>query len=191
MSELKFFGYMILAVLCAAIIIVPLVEVFFAYRERLMLSDALYNSCRVAAEATSNYRNMRTIDTVYYIGSYSYADDFLDVFANTFAISFDLDIKERYLTGRSLDSSSYKLVFRPQPNNETYNDFVLALDFNEKYDSSDEKTTTTIVVVAESDYKFKYGYMQYLYTERGLLRTDEGNSYKLRGNKIFEMIITN
>ena len=148
MGEIKIFGYIIVATLFLSAIVMPLVEIFFAYRERLMLSDALYNSCRVAAEASINYWDISNINAAVYEHAFD------ENFGNTFATSFGLS----YL-GKTGNTLKFK-------GNEAYNDFEVVLLFEEKYSESHgasyDKTITSVSVEATSPYKYKISFMQSL-----------------------------
>ena len=174
MGEIKIFGYILVAVLFLSAILMPLTDVFFAYRERLMLSDALYNSCRAATEAGYNMVNLRIIDAK------RYNEYFLEAFENSFATSFDLALSETIST-----TNGYTLKFIP--NNDAYNNFEVKLNFNEEesYDPyTDDKKITSVTASATSPYKFKIAYMQRL--------NDSGNvEYTLKSERTYIMEVFN
>ena len=126
MGEAKILGYIIIAGLFLSAIVMPLVEMFFVYRERLILSDALYNSCRTAAQASYNYADMRNIDAVHS------KDAFVENFADTFSTSFGLNLES---------VSGNRLTFRS--GNDAYNNFTVELDFYE-YQTPYYKTATRV-----------------------------------------------
>jgi hypothetical protein len=174
-GEVKIFGYILIAVLALSAIVMPLVEMFFAYRERMMLSDALYNSCRVASEASYDYISMRNINAVL-------NDDyggFCDTFGAAFAASFGLNYSSR--TGNTL---------RFQPHgHDTYNEFVVELNFKQQEITDYEgkkKMTTEVTAEATSPYKFKHGYLLRL-----LNSGDISNGYSLNSVGHYTLVITN
>ena len=177
MGEIKIFGYIIVAVLFLSIIIMPLVEAFLVYRERLMLSDALYSSCRVAAEASNKYRDMININAEVYKKS------FCEAFGETFATSFGLNY-----VGMSGDI----LTFEPLPTNDAYDNFTVELDFDSSYVpihydiSRGTKTFTMVTVDAESQYKFKTRFMGYFHRlAPGIVY------YELCSKQEYLMVVTN
>jgi len=172
MGELKIFGYILVTVLLLTAIVLPLVEIFFAYRERLILSDALYNSCRVAAEDSYNYANMRNINAE------RREQNFRIRFAEAFEISFDLTC---------VDNSAEPLKFTS--NSDAYNDFEVKLAFDIDYIdvnaiNGELKTVTYITAAATSPYKFKQRYMQRFNEEGGI-------NYALTGVRIYTMVVVN
>lgn len=168
MGEIKIFGYILIVGLLVASIIMPLTEVVFIYRERLMIGDALYNSCRVAAEYSYNYNEMRTTDAV------SYKNVFLDAFEQAFASSFDLEIRPRYGNTLHFEPSAVK--------RDMYNNFSVEVTFDD--DPFGDKTISIVTVEAESYYVFKIRYMRYL-NEVGRIE------YELRANREYVMEVTN
>jgi hypothetical protein len=171
MSEIKIFGYILVAVLFLSIIIMPLVEVFFVYRERLMLGDALYTSCRVAAEASYKQRDMINVDAVIY------EKDFRQAFAKAFAASFALDC---------LDRNADPLIFRPL-NPDVYNEFEVRLEFPEEESpdpAAGEKIVTGVKAIATSPYRFKTSFMEYFHINTGL-------HYELASSRTYDMEVNN
>jgi len=174
MGEIKIFGYILIAVVFLTAIVMPLFEMFFIYRERLMLSDALYNSCRVATEAGYNYSDIRKIDAIWH------DEYFLEAFAKTFATSFGLDLLDTAPTG-----AGYILRFRPNPSNEIYNDFVVTLTIKQEYDTIDKKTTAEVTAEATSPYRFKHSYM------RLISESNDKLNYELASRREYVMTVDN
>jgi hypothetical protein len=172
MGEIKIFGYILVAVLFLSIITVPLVEIFFVYRERLMLSHALYNSCRVAAEYGYKYRDMINADAV------TYEKGFREAFAETFATSFGLDC---------LNSNEEPLKFKPKTGNAAYYNFEVKLNFdyrasNDPY--ADDKEVAKVTSEATSPYRFKTRLLQSFHVSAGI-------GYMLESTQKYDLIITN
>jgi hypothetical protein len=170
MGEIKIFGYIIIAALALSAIVMPLVEVFFLYRERLMLGDALYNSSRVAAEASYQYMNMRNIDAV------PYEEVFCDTFGDTFATAFGIPY-----TGRIGNT----LHFKPNSPDAAYNNFTVVLRFVDVPNTQDNKRTNTVTATATSEYKFKHAYVRFISLSK------ENLKYTMNITRTLTMEITN
>jgi hypothetical protein len=166
-GELKIFGYILVAVLFLSAIVMPLVEMFFVYRERQLLGDALYNSCRAAAEGSYYYEHMRNVNAK------RREDAFKDVFADTFATSFDL-----YCTSKAGATLQFK------SNNGYYGDFKVELEFKEEYHSADDKTVVKVTATATSPYKFKTNFMESIHKRTSI-------KYELKSIRFLTMEVIN
>jgi len=163
---MKIFLYLILAVFLLSIAVTPLVEVFLAGRDRLVLSSTLHNSSRAAREASYAYLAMRDIDAV--------ADEetFLRYFAETFAASYGMGCKNPA-------ANPLKFV---SPDG-AYNDFDVFVAFQTEYGDGGA-ILTTVTVTAESEYRFRTAYMR-------LIGYGDTHPYMLRGTNTYTMRVTN
>jgi len=177
MGEIKIFGYIIIAILCLTAIVTPLMEAFFAYRERLMLSDALYNSCRVATEAGYNDWYMKNINAEVNITA------FRDAFAETFAMSFDLDDSPSW----TLSANVGTFIFKSNAPN-AYNDCEVVLTFDRKPPNPDNKVITVVTAAATSEYKFKNAYMRRV---SNIIYAPPRVPYQLKCTRKFTMEVIN
>ena len=163
---MKIFLFLIVAVLLLSILVTPIVEVFMAGKDKILLSSTLYNSFRAAREASFAYADMRDIDAV--------VDEkvFLECFADTFATSYGMDC-----TG----SSSSPLRFVSYDG--TFNDFEVSVNFSEKTGEGGA-AITEVTVSAISQYHFRTRYMS-------LISYGDTNPYMLERTLKFIMRVTN
>jgi len=163
---MKILMYMILAVFLLSIAVTPLVEVFLAGRDKILLSSTLHNSFRAAREASYSYMAMRDIDAV------ADKEVFLKCFADTFAASYGMDCKNP-------EANPLKFV---SPDG-AFNDFDVFVDFQNDYGDGGA-VLTTVTVTAESEYKFRTVYMR-------MISYGDTNPYLLRSSTTYTMRVTN
>lgn len=157
---------MILAAFLLSILVTPLVEVFLAGRDKIMLSSAVHNSFRAAREASYSYMDMRNMDAV--------ADEkaFLRCFADTFASTYGMDCK----------NPGANLLEFASPDG-IVNDIYVYVDFS--YGTGEGGAVlTTVAVSAESEYKFRTAYMR-------LISYGDTHPYLLTSINTYTMQVTN
>jgi hypothetical protein len=162
MGEIKIFGYILIAVISLSAIVAPLVEALFVYRERLMLSGALYNSCRVAAEVGRSYGSMVNVDAE------QHDKNFIDAFADAFAATFNF-----YPSAPVPNGTGYTIIFTSF--NIAYNEFTVKLEFEKKEridPFASDREITTIKATATSPYRFKNRYLRYFSESIDTLKYD-------------------
>ena len=158
--------YMILAAFMLSILVTPLVEVFIAGRDKILLSATVNNSYRTARETSYSYSNMRNVNAV--------IDEkgFLRCFAGTFATSYGMECT---------NPAANPLHF--VSHDDTFNDFTVYVDFS--YELAESGADITVVkVTAESEYKFRTGYMR-------MISYGDTHPYLLSSTNTFTMKVTN
>lgn len=173
MGGLKLIGYLLVAVLLFSALLMPLMEMLFVYRERLTLSDSLYNSCRVAAEAGYRYVDARKTNAVLN------KELFRQAFEDAFASSFDL-----YVSATTATAAGYSFKFKPY-NTDAYNEFKVELEFPAVYDTLSKKWTVKVIAQATSAYKFKHNYILKMINE------GSGINYQLKSTREYPLEVIN
>jgi len=157
---------MILAAFMLSILTTPLVEVFIAGKDKILLSSTVGNSYRTAREASYSYIDMRNVNAV--------MDEkgFLRCFAGTFATSYAMECT---------NPTANPLRFTSR--DDAYNDITVYVDFS--YELADSGADITVVkVTAESEYKFRTRYMR-------MISYGDTHPYLLSSTNTFTMRVTN
>ena len=161
--------HLFLVAILIVILVMPLIEIFILYRDKILLSATIHNSLRAAEESSYAYRFMRDINAVVD------KEAFCNNFADTFATSYNI-----YCT-------DYRNPLRFTPYDDAFNEFVVKIDFSAPEilgADEGEALVTKVTVTAESIYKFRTKAMQFLND----IATDP---YLLREERAYTMKVTN
>ncbi|MCL2152219.1 MAG: hypothetical protein FWH57_04565 [Oscillospiraceae bacterium] len=161
--------YMFLVAFLVVIIGTPLVETFILGRDKVLLSSTIHNSLRAAEEASYSYMFMRNID--------AQVDEevFCNCFADTFATSYKMDCVD------------YGNPLRFVPYDDTFNEFIVDIDFSPSFALSVEEggaLITKVTVTVESAYRFRTELMRFM-------NDIVADPFVLRAEREYTMKVTN
>lgn len=137
------FAYTILAIILAAFLIEPMIEVAVVLKEKVTLSAAITNATQVAKMESIKLEEMRELDAVID------TTIFMEVFSTS--ICEVLDAQEVLRSG---DSLTLRGLNNP---NKVY---TITFNFTESVDPVTDKTFTTIKSHTQTKYLFKTAYLR-------------------------------
>ena len=182
---MKTYAYIILAVVFLSLILVPLLEVFFVFRDRMVLNAALANSFRVARDMSL------MLDDEYYdfemgaaadLDAIPDVDRFLDYFAKTLGLAIGAPGEENYKTIYEGDN---ECVIEFDSTNFGDNAEVSVTFIGDTGERSNEHITTTVEISVDIDYLFKTALLNNLYNNSVM------DTYKLETTRSFRMRMLN
>ncbi|GGH11019.1 hypothetical protein [Paenibacillus segetis] len=132
----------IFLVVLLSILVEPLVELAVVFKEKLQVSTALANACRVSNDRSLEYARMTNLSAE--IDEDKYREYFETAFADA------MNVSHQSTTGNTMTFSSL---------DGKYNDFIVTLDFTPIL-NDDDQYVTEVKAKAESKYKFKTKYMK-------------------------------
>ncbi|NIK77494.1 hypothetical protein FHS15_002630 [Paenibacillus castaneae] len=133
----------LLVVILISILIEPMTEMANVFREKIIVSTALFNACRAAKDRSLEYEMLRGLDAK--IDEDKFKHYFADAFEDTLNVTRQSGV-DNAMTFTSNDGK--------------YNTFTVTLAFSERKDFESNQLVSEVAVKAESLYKFKTKYLK-------------------------------